>query len=75
MHFLSLFGLIAVTAGLIFYAMETFSLVHPCIRHRLRDGRALRISASAWPFAVIEVFWMIVALFRWRSRKALQIAN
>jgi hypothetical protein len=41
MHFLSLFGLIAVTAGLIFYAMETFS---PCIRHRVRDGRALRIS-------------------------------
>jgi hypothetical protein len=66
---LTLFGLLAVTAMLVCYALE-------------ERGRAfvLAFAAScalasvygflqgAWPFGLVEAVWTIVALRRWRHR-------
>ena len=71
MPLLTLFGLVAVTAGLIFYALETFSPWF-VLAFAIACGMAALYGflQGAWPFAVIEIFWMIVALFRWRSKRS-----
>lgn len=53
MNPLSLFGLFAVTAMLVCYALENSkSVVHPGIRRRVRVGIALRLSAGCMAFRV-----------------------
>ena len=66
---LTIFGLLAVTAMLVFYAMEDRS--HWFIlafSGACAMGSAYGFLQGAWPFGIIEGIWTIVALRRWRTR-------
>ncbi len=54
---LSAFGLLSVTAMLVFYAFEKRS--RWCIPYGFLQG--------AWPFGVVEAIWAAVAVQRWRG--------
>ena len=66
---LTIFGLLAVTAMLVFYAMEDRSrwfilaFAGACAM-----GSAYGFLQGAWPFGIIEAICTIVALRRWRTR-------
>jgi hypothetical protein len=66
---LTLFGLLAVTAMLVFYAFEDRS--HWFV---LAFAAACALASvygflqGAWPFGVVEAVWAGVAVHRWRSR-------
>jgi len=68
---LTLFGLLAVTAMLVFYALEDWS---PWFILAFSGACALAsaygFAQGAWPFGVVEGVWTCVALYRWRSRTA-----
>ena len=69
MDALTIFGALAVTAMLIFYALEQRSPVFVLAF----SGASLTSSVygflqGAWPFGVVEVVWAAVALRRWRER-------
>jgi len=68
---LTAFGLLAVTAMLIFYALEDRS---PWFILAFAGACALAsiygFLQGAWPFGVIEAIWAGVAIRRWRSRAA-----
>ena len=63
---LTIFGLIAVTAMLVTYAMEKRShwfilaFAGSCVL-----GSAYGFLQGAWPFGLVEAVWSIVALRRW----------
>ncbi len=64
---LTLFGLVAVTAMLVTYALEarspwfTFAFAGACAL-----GSAYGFLQGAWPFGVVEGVWSLVALAKWR---------
>jgi hypothetical protein len=66
MNRLTLFGLVAVTAMMVTYALEARS-------HWFILGFALACTLGsvygflqgAWPFGVVEAVWSVVALRRW----------
>ncbi len=69
---LSAFGLVAVGATLVCYALEarshwwTLGFVAGCLA-----GSAYGFLQGAWPFGAVELIWFVVALRRWiglRSR-------
>ena len=66
---LTLFGLFAVTAMLIFYALEPRSrwfvlgFAMACAL-----GSAYGFLQGAWPFGLVEAVWALVALRRWWQR-------
>jgi hypothetical protein len=68
---LTLFGLLAVTAMLVFYALEDRSP-----RFILAFAGACAVASlygfllGAWPFGVVEAVWAGGALQRWRTRTA-----
>ena len=66
---LTLFGLFAVSAMLVFYALEER---HPlCILGfavACALGSAYGFLQGAWPFGIVEAAWTIVAVQRWRSK-------
>jgi len=67
---LTLFGLLAVTAMLIFYAYEDSS-------HWNILGFAIACVAAsiygflqgAWPFGIVEAIWSFIAFRRWQHRR------
>ncbi|MGD0262047.1 MAG: hypothetical protein ABSD29_19960 [Verrucomicrobiota bacterium] len=65
---LTLFGLFAVTAMLVFYALEARSrwfvlaFAGACVL-----GSIYGFLQGAWPFGIVEAIWSVVALRRWRS--------
>jgi hypothetical protein len=65
---LTIFGLFAVTAMLVSYAMEKRShwfilaFAGSCAL-----GSAYGFLQGAWPFGVVEAIWAVVALQRWRK--------
>ena len=68
---LTLFGLVAVTAMLVFYAVEARS------PHFVLAFAAACLLASAygflqgaWPFGMVEAVWSLIAVARWRTRMA-----
>jgi hypothetical protein len=69
MDSLTLFGLFAVAAMLIFYALEDRS--HWFI---LAFAGACSLASlygflqGAWPFGIVEAIWSGVAVYRWRIR-------
>jgi len=72
---LSLFGLFAVTAMLLFYALEerspwfVLAFAAAC-----GLGSIYGFLQGAWPFGLIEAIWALVALRRWsKARKAAEI--
>lgn len=70
MDSLTLFGLFAVTAMLVCYALEDRSpwfvlgFAGACAL-----GSAYGFLQGAWPFGVVEAAWAIVALRRWRRSR------
>ena len=71
MSALSLFGLAAVTAMLVFYALEdrspwfVLAFAAACAL-----GSAYGFLQGAWPFGLVEAVWAGVAIYRWRARVA-----
>jgi hypothetical protein len=68
---LTLFGLFAVTAMLVTYALEKRSpwfvlgFAVSCLM-----GSAYGFLQGAWPFGLVEAIWAVVAALRWmRSRQ------
>jgi hypothetical protein len=70
---LTLFGAVAVTAMLIFYALESRSAVFvlafavACIA-----SSSYGFLQGAWPFGVVEAVWSVIALRRWSQRRAVE---
>jgi uncharacterized membrane protein YhhN len=64
---LTLFGLFAVTAMMVCYALEnrspwfTLAFAASCLM-----GSAYGFLQGAWPFGVVEIAWCFVAARRWR---------
>lgn len=67
---LTLFGLFAVTAMLVCYALEDrspgfiFGFAVSCAL-----GSAYGFLQGAWPFGVVEAIWALVALRRWFAKQ------
>ena len=63
---LSVFGLFAVTAGLVFYALENrnpwfiLAFAGACAL-----GSVYGFLQGAWPFGLVEIAWTIIAGRRW----------
>jgi hypothetical protein len=69
MDSLTIFGLFAVTAMLVFYALEDRSRWYIlAFAGACALGSAYGFLQGAWPFGVIEAIWAAVALYRWRCR-------
>jgi hypothetical protein len=68
---LTFFGLFAVTAMLVCYAMEqrsTWYILAFAVACVL--GSAYGFLQGAWPFGMVEAVWSLVALRRWiRTRR------
>jgi hypothetical protein len=66
---LATFGLLAVTAMLVTYALEarshwfTLAFADAC-----GLGSTYGFLQGAWPFGLIEAIWALVALNKWRFR-------
>ncbi len=66
MSILTVFGLIAVTLMLIFYALEkrsrwyTLGFAMACVL-----GSVYGFLQGAWPFGLVEAVWSLVAVRRW----------
>ncbi len=67
---LTLFGLIAVSAMLAFYALEDRGEVFIlAFAGACAAGSAYGFLQGAWPFGVVEAIWAVVALRRWWLRR------
>jgi hypothetical protein len=68
MNPLTIFGLVAVTAMVIFYAFESRSPIFilafagACVM-----GSIYGFLEGAWPFGAVELVWSAIALNRWRK--------
>ena len=66
MNAVTVFGFIAVTLMLVFYALEkrsrwyTLAFAGACAL-----GSAYGFLQGAWPFGLVEVIWSLVAVRRW----------
>ena len=71
MNSLTVFGLLAVTLMLVFYALEDRSswfilaFAGACIL-----GAVYGFLQGAWPFGALEAVWSVLALRRWSRRAA-----
>ena len=66
---LTLFGLVAVTAMLAFYALEDRGAIFILgFAVACAAGSAYGFLQGAWPFGIVEAIWTVVALRRWRLR-------
>jgi len=69
MDSLTLFGLAAVSAMLVFYALEDRSpwfvaaFAVACVLASIYG-----FAQGAWPFGLVEAAWALIALRRWRKR-------
>lgn len=75
MSLLTLFGLFAVTAMLICYALEDRSrwfilgFAGACALASIYG-----FLQGAWPFGLVEAVWSLVALKKWQTRKRAPLA-
>jgi hypothetical protein len=73
MDTLTLFGLFAVTAMLVCYALEerspwwSLGFAGACVL-----GSAYGFLQGAWPFGLVEGIWALVALRRWYRLRHIQ---
>jgi hypothetical protein len=69
MSLLTIFGLFAVTAMVVFYALESRSpafvlaFAGACVL-----GSIYGFLQGAWPFGAVELVWSAIAVQRWRKR-------
>lgn len=67
MNRLNIFGLVAVTAMLVFYALEKRSeWFILAFAFACGLGSVYGFLQGAWPFGIVEAIWASVALRRWR---------
>jgi len=74
---LTTFGLLAVTAMLVFYALEDRNPAY-ILGFAAACGLASLYGflQGAWPFGVVEAIWALIAVQRWRKRTlALRISQ
>ena len=65
----TLFGLVAVTAMLIFYTLEDRSPWYVlAFAGACALGSLYGFLQGAWPFGVVEAVWSAIAVRRWRMR-------
>jgi hypothetical protein len=70
MDLLTLFGVVSVSAMMIFYALEersswlVLAFAGACVA-----ASAYGFLQGAWPFGVVELIWAFVALRRWQRRR------
>ncbi len=66
---LTVFGVLAVGAMLLFYALEERSPAYVlAFALACLASSAYGFLQGAWPFGVVELIWAGIALRRWRSR-------
>jgi len=69
MNALTSFGLLAVTAMVVTYALEgrsrwfTLAFAAAC-----GLGSIYGFLQGAWPFGLVEAIWALVAVYRWKKR-------
>ncbi len=69
MDTLTLFGLIAVSLMLLFYALEDRSRTYVlAFAGACGLASAYGFLQGAWPFGVVEAIWGAVAVDRWQKR-------
>ena len=69
MNALSLFGLFAVTAMLVTYALEARSAWYTlAFAMACALGSIYGFLQGAWPFGLVEAIWAAVAVNKWRQR-------
>jgi hypothetical protein len=71
---LTLFGLLAVTLMLVFYALEERSPL--CVLGFAIAGvlaSCYGFLQGAWPFGLVEGVWSLIALRRWRQAASQKI--
>ena len=69
MDWLTTFGLVAVTAMLVFYALEERKAVYIlCFAGACVLGSVYGFLQGAWPFGIVEAIWAVVAVRRWRLK-------
>lgn len=69
MDALTVFGLVAVTAMLVFYTLEDRSpwfILAFAVACALAS--AYGFLQGAWPFGIVEAIWTLVAFRRWQTR-------
>jgi len=70
---LTVYGALAVTAMLIFYALESHSAIFVLAFAVACAASSLYgFLQGAWPFGVVEGIWCAVAVRRWRQRRKLE---
>jgi hypothetical protein len=70
---LTVFGATAVSAMLLFYALEDRShLFVLAFAAACLSSSVYGFLQGAWPFGAVEAIWSAVALRRWRRRVALE---
>lgn len=68
---LTLFGLVAVSLMLLFYALEDRGAVYVLgFAVACALGSVYGFLQGAWPFGLVEAIWSLVACKRWRDRLA-----
>jgi hypothetical protein len=68
----SAFGLFAITAMLVCYALEDRSPAFIlAFAAACALGSVYGFMQGAWPFGVVEAIWALIALARWRKRTVL----
>ena len=73
MDLLTIFGAVAVTAMLVFYALESRSAaIVLAFAGACLASSAYGFLQGAWPFGVVELIWSGVALRRWWLRRNAQ---
>ena len=66
---LTLFGLLSVTAMLVFYALEDRSPWYIlAFAGACAMGSIYGFLQGAWPFGVVEAIWAGVAVYRWHRK-------
>jgi hypothetical protein len=71
MDTLTLFGLFAVTAMLVFYALEERGHIYILgFAGACALGSIYGFLQGAWPFGLVEAIWSCVALRRWHRARA-----
>lgn len=73
MEVLTVFGLFAVTAMMVCYALEsksTWFILGFAVACAL--GSIYGFLQGAWPFGIVEAIWTIIALRRWLHQRGIQ---
>jgi hypothetical protein len=70
MNDLTVFGLVAASLMLLFYALEKYNnLFVLAFSISCMLGSIYCLVQGAWPFGIVEFVWAGVAYYRWRNKQ------